>query len=290
MGDNMPEEDRRKALLVRDAMERTVAELRPVGDLVPAAISQGRRRRARARLATAASVAAVAGAAVFASVTLLSGGSGDTTVRPAASRTPAPYETPDPDQEPEPYRTPVHIEPSDDEEAMADLPPAERDRQERFQQRAAVVLDELLPDAVGLIRPVDLEVRRYQGEREDGKVFTVIFSVRPSGDGSGPKSCPDDPDALKGGTCQRATLPGGIEAVAYRLPSDSPETTATTVSFSYGDSEVRLAVSPDADATVSAPVTSEQLLAAAGDSRLLDLVRHADENPMQQKQTPVAGG
>jgi hypothetical protein len=291
MGDDMPEEDLRQALLVRDAMEHTVAELPPVGDLVPTAISQGRRRRARARLAIAAGVVALAGAAVFASVTLPSGGSGDTTVRPAASRTPAPYETPGPDQEPEPYRTPVHIEPSSDEErTMADLPPAERDRQERFQQRAAVVLDELLPDAVGLIRPADLAVRRYQGESEDGRVFTVIFSVRPSGDGSGPKPCPDDPGALKGGTCERATLPGGIEAVAYRLPSDSPETTATRVSFSYGDSEVELAVSPDADATVSAPVTSGQLLAAAGDSRFLDLVRYADENPMQREQISIVGG
>ncbi|MFD5574889.1 hypothetical protein [Streptomyces cadmiisoli] len=287
----MPEDDRHNALLVREAMKRTVAELPPVHDLVPTAITQGRRRRTRARLVIAAGAACVAGAVVFGAVTLPAGDGGDMTVRPAMSGTPTPSESLDKVEEPEPYRTPVHIEPSDDEEqSMADLPAAERERREEFQQRAAVLLDELLPDAVGLIRPVDLEVRRYLGESEDGKTFPVIFSVRPSGDGSSPKPCPEEPGALKGGSCEQATLPGGIEATSYRLLSDSPETTATTVSFSYGNSDVSLAVTPDTDTTTSAPVTSKQLLAAVGDSRFLDLVRYADENPMQERQTSIAGG
>ncbi|MFD3929333.1 hypothetical protein [Streptomyces sp. NPDC058614] len=286
MGDDMPEEDRRSALLVRDAMERTVAELPSAHDLVPSAVTQGRRRRTRARLTIAAGVACAVGAVVFGSVTLPAGGDGDRTVRPAASGTPEPLDSTE-----EPYRTPVHLEPtSDEEESMADLPAAERERREAFQQQVAVLMDELLPETVGLIRPVDLEVRRYQGETEDGKVFPVIFSVRPSGDDSGPKSCPDDPGALKGGSCEQATLPGGITATAYRMVSDSPETRATLVSFSYGDSDVSLTVNPSEDATTSAPVTSDQLLAAVGDSRFLDLVRYADENPMEEKQISVEGG
>jgi hypothetical protein len=292
MGDNMPEAaDHRNALLVREAMEHTVAELPPVHDLVPGAVTQGRRRRARARLAIVAGAVCVAGAVVFGAATLPAGDGGDTTVRPA-SGTPGPSQSPAPDEEPRPYRTPVHVEPtSDEEKSMADLPPAERARLEEFQQRAAVLLDELLPDAVGLIRPVDISVRRYQGETEGGEVFPVIFSVRPSGDGSGPKPCPDEPGALsKGGSCERATLPGGIEAASYRLPTGSGETSATTVYFSYGASDVELTVIPDEEATASAPVTSEQLLAAAGDSRFLDLVRYADENPTQERQISIAGG
>ncbi|UIX33052.1 hypothetical protein [Streptomyces sp. GQFP] len=284
MGNDMPEEDRPSALLVRDAMERTVAEL-PFHDLVPGAVAQGRRRKARARLAIVAGIVCVVGAVVLGSVTLPVGGGGRTTVRPAASA------TPEPEPEPTPYRTPVHIEPTSDEESsMADLPVAERERREEFQQRAAVLLDKLLPDAVGLIRPVDLEVRRYQGETEDGKVFPVIFSVRPSGEDSGPKSCPSDPGALKGGSCEQATLPGGIKATAYRMISDLPETTATLVTFSYGDSDVSLTVNPDEDATTSAPVTMEKLVATVSDPRFLDLVRYADENPMQERQTSIAGG
>ncbi|MEU1538421.1 hypothetical protein ABZ461_09900 [Actinacidiphila glaucinigra] len=284
MGDDMPEEDGRNALLVRDAMERTLAELPSIHDLVPAAVTQGRRRRARTRVAVAAGVACAVAAVVFGSVTLPAG-SGRTTVRPAASGTPAPRESP------EPYRTPVHIEPtSDDEETMADLPPSERQRREDFQQQAAALLDKLLPEAVGLIRPVDFEVRRYEGQTKDGKVFPIIFSVRPSGERSAPKPCPDDPGALKGGSCERATLPGGIEAASYRLFVNSAETTGTTVYFSYGDSDVELAVYPDDDAAVSAPVTNKELLAVVGDSRFLDLVRYADESPMQERQISIAGG
>ncbi|WP_128381737.1 hypothetical protein [Streptomyces cavernae] len=287
----MPEEDRQTALLVRDAMERTVAVLPSVDDLVPTAVVQGRRRRARARLAIAAGISVVVGAVAFGAATLPVGGNGDTTVLPAASTTPEPRESLAPVEKPEPYRTPVHIEPTNDEErSMTDLPPAERERREEFQQRAARLLDELLPATVGLIRPVDLEVRRYQGETEDGKVFPIIFSVRPSDDGSGPKPCPGEPGALKGGSCERATLPGDIEATSYRLLTDSPETTATLVYFSYGDSAVSLTVNPDADATLSAPVTSRELMTAVADSRFLDLVRYAAENPMQQTGTAIAGG
>ncbi|MER5913618.1 hypothetical protein ABT124_24780 [Streptomyces sp. NPDC001982] len=286
---NLPEEDRGSALLVRDAMESAVAELPSLHDLVPAAVTQGRRRKARARLTTAAGIACVAGAVVFGSLTLPVGGDARTTVRPATSGTPSPHESV---QEREPYRTPVHVKPtSDDERATANLPPAERKRRAQFQQHAAVLLDKLLPDSVGLIRPVDLDVSRYQGETKDGKVFTIIFSVRPSGDSSGWTRCPD-PGALavKGGSCKQATLPGGIKATSLRVFTDSPETMSTSVRFRYGHSDVELTVYPDVNAKASAPVTNDELLAAAGDSRFLDLVRYADEHPMQKRQTTIAGG
>ncbi|WP_316739235.1 hypothetical protein [Streptomyces sp. MK7] len=287
---NMPEADRRNALLVRDAMERTVAELPSVHDLVPAAVTQGRRRRARVRLTIAAGVACVAGAVVFGSQTLAVGGGAGRTVRPASSRTPSPHESPE-SVRPEPYRTPVHIDPtSDDERSVADLPPAERKRRAQFQQHASVLLDKLLPDSVGLIRPVDLDVSRYQGQTEDGKVFTIVFSVRPSGDGPDSRPCPSAALAAKGGSCEQATLPGGIKATSLRVLTDSPETMRTDVRFRYGHSDIDLAVEPDLDARASAPVTNEQLLAAVGDSRFLDLVRYADEHPMQKRQTTIAGG
>ncbi|MGW3243117.1 hypothetical protein [Streptomyces sp. NPDC001070] len=287
----MPQDEHGSALLVRDAMEHAVAELPPALDLVPAAVVQGRRRRARVRVAVAAGVACAIGAVVFGSAALPGGGGGGTTVRPAASTTPAPRTS----KEPAPYRTPVHIEPtSDTEESMADLPPAERKRQEGFQQQAAVLLDELLPDAVGLIRPVDLAVWRYQGETAGGKVFTVTLSVRPSG--SVPRTtrhgdtCPEDPDSLRGGSCEQGTLPGGIKATAYRLVDGSPDTMYTRVRFVYGHSDVELAVYPDQDAKASAPVTAGQLLAVVRDRRFLDLVRYADASPMEKKQISVLGG
>ncbi|MFD9002035.1 hypothetical protein ACFV0T_13845 [Streptomyces sp. NPDC059582] len=288
---NLPEEDRGSALLVRDAMESAVAELPSLHDLVPAAVTQGRRRRARARLAIAAGIACAAGAVVFGSLTLSVGGSAHTTVRPATSGTPSPHESPEPDHTPEPYRTPVHIDPtSDDERSMANLPPTEQKRRAQFQQQAAVLLDKLLPDSVGLIRPVDLYVSHYQGETTDGKVFTIIFSVRPIGDSPDPEPCPSAALADKGGSCEQAMLPGGIKATSLRVFTDSPETMATSVRFRYGHSDIGLTVNPDVNAKASAPVTSDELLAAVGDSRFLDLVRYADEHPMQKKQTTTAGG
>ncbi|MGW1722437.1 hypothetical protein ACWCQK_05790 [Streptomyces sp. NPDC002306] len=290
MEENITEEARHSALLVRDAMESAAAELPPLHDLVPAAVAQGRRRRARARLAIAAGIACAAGAVVFGSLTLSVGGS-PTTVRPATSGTPSPHESPEPDHTPEPYRTPVHIEPtSDDERSMANLPPTEQERRARFQQQAAVLLDKLLPDSVGLIRPVDLNVSEYQGQTEDGKVFTVIFSVRPTGDSPDPGPCPSAVLADKGGSCQQAMLPGGIKATSLRVPTPSPETMATSVRFRYGHSDIGLAVYPDGNAKASAPVTTDELLAAVGDSRFLDLVRYADTHPMQKKQTTTVGG
>ncbi|MFI2760849.1 hypothetical protein ACH5A3_18570 [Streptomyces echinatus] len=288
MNDHITEEDRRSALLVRDVMDSAVAELPSTHDLVPAAITQGRRRKARARLAIAAGIACVAGAAVLGSLTLTAGGDAGRTVRPATSGTPSPHQS----VQPEPYRTPIHIDPtSDDERSMANLPPTERKRRAQFQQQAAVLLDKLLPDSVGLIRPVDLYVSRYQGETTDGKVFTIIFSVRPSGDGPDSKPCPPAAAlATKGGSCKQVTLPGGIKATSLRVLTDSPETMSTDVLFRYGHSDVRVSVEPDVNAKASAPVTSEELLAAVGDSRFLDLVRYADEHPMQKKQTTIAGG
>ncbi|MFG2301708.1 hypothetical protein [Actinacidiphila glaucinigra] len=290
MGDNMPEDEHGSALLVRGAMEHAVAELPPVHDLVPAAVVQGRRRRARVRVAVAAAVACAVGSVALGSVALPGGDGGGRTVRPAASTTPSPRTS----EEPAPYRTPVHIEPtSDTEDAMAGLPAAERERQEDFQQRAAVLLDELLPDGVGLIRPVDLAVWRYQGETAGGK-FTIVLSVRPAG--SVPKStrlgdtCPEDPESLKGGSCEQGTLPDGTKLAAYRLVEGSPDTMYTRVRFSYGHSDVELAVHPDEDAKASAPVTAGQLLAVVRDRRFLDLVRYADAHPMEKKQISVLGG
>ncbi|MFF4899189.1 hypothetical protein [Streptomyces sp. NPDC001068] len=289
MNDNITDEDHRSTLLVRDAMESVVAQLPPLHDLAPAALAQGRRRKARARLAAVAGIACVAGAVVLGSLTLSAGGGADGTVSPATSGTPSPHESV---KEPEPYRTPVHIDPtSDDERPTAGLSSTERARRAQFQQQAAAVLDKLLPDAVGLIRPVDIDVSRYQGGTTDGKVFTVVFSVQPSTGSPDPKPCPPAAAlAGKGGTCEQTTLPGGIKATSLRVATDSPETTSTDVRFRYGHSDVRVSIEPDVHAKASAPVTSKELLAAVGDSRFLELVRYADQHPVEKKQTTVVGG
>ncbi|MEU8779114.1 hypothetical protein [Streptomyces sp. NPDC048606] len=287
MANNLYEDDHHHdALLVRDEMERALAQLPPVEDLVGPAVAQGRRRRARARLALVAGVACLAGAVALGTAALPTAHPGGTKDGPATAASPEPRSA-----EPTPgsYRTPVHTDPTG-RPAASTPPPAERQRREEYQQRAAVLLDDLLPDEVGLLRPSADDVRRYQGEAKGGARFPVFLSVRPADGASNPRTCPGPSPDARGVTCAQAPLPGGITATSLRYPSDGPGTTATTVSFAYGASEVSLTVTPDTSAAVSAPVSGEQLLRAVADPRFLDLVRYAVDHPVQEAGTSIPGG
>ncbi|MFI5817416.1 hypothetical protein ACIA7S_41795 [Streptomyces sp. NPDC051643] len=274
MKDNITEEDRHSTLLVRDAMESAVAELPSLHGLVSAAVTQGRRRKARARLAIAAGSACAAGAVVVASLTLSGGDGARSTVRPAAT---SPHESPGLVQ-PKPYRTPVHwYSTAREEQRLEGLTAVERTRRAEFQQKAAVLLDQLLPDTVGLIRPVYFDETQYQGETEGGKVFHVALSVRPSGGGPGPRPCSGS--FGKAGSCENVTLLGGIKATSLRLFVRSPDVMSTEVAFVYANSDVVFNVYPGVGNSGSSPITGKELMAAAGDSRFLGLVHDATQLP-----------
>ncbi|MGW3915872.1 hypothetical protein ACWEBX_30740 [Streptomyces sp. NPDC005070] len=274
---NSTEEDRHSALLVRDAMESAVSELPSLHGLVSAAVTQGRRRKARARLAIAAGSACAAGMVVVASLTLSGGDGARSTVRPAAVVTPSPGESPGPVQ-PKPYRTPVHLySTAREEQKLAGLTAVERTRRAEFQQKAAVLLDQLLPDTVGLIRPVYFDEGQYQGETEGGKVFYVALSVRRSDGGPGPRPC--SRNLIKGGSCENVTLPGTTKATSLRLFFRSPDVLSTAVGFVYANSDVVLTVFPGVGTSGSSPITGKELLAVAGDSRFLGLVHDATQLP-----------
>lgn len=283
-------------LLIKLAMERTAEGAPALPDLVPAALVQGRRRRTRARAAVGAGMTAVVALGLF-GVALPMWGSGGGAQRAqtgsVASRTTITAPDPAPTDAPRAVPTPVHIEPTPGETSMADLPAAERVRQEEFQQEAALLLGELLRDGFDAVRPVDLAVSRYQGEA-DGNAFPVLFSVRPQGDpghlGADPV-CRDN--ALKGFRCKTAMLPGGIKVRAITAEGNGQGArtlTGVDLRFAYGDSTVRLTVDGDDTSMVSSPVTVDQLLAAAGDARFLELVAYADRHPMEDKEHSVRGG
>ncbi|MFC9269193.1 hypothetical protein ACFTXJ_15660 [Streptomyces zhihengii] len=264
-------EDARTVLLVRHAMDTASADLPPLPDLAGRATDEGRRRRGRRRLAlgTAALAVMVAGAA---GAVLLPGGTGaPAAVAPAAAPSPAPE--------------PVHIEPTPGEETMADLPADELSRRVAFQDEAVGVLQELLPPGTGTVRRTDLNVARYQVDR-GGSAFVLIFSVRPSTRSQATPVCAE----AKGAVCATAVLPDGVKARAVTEPVGSGEVTATEVTFTYGRSEVTLSLSPDESTGVSAPVTNEQLLAVASDPAFRELLRYADERPMEPLATSVRGG
>lgn len=277
--DDQEHTEERTILLVRDVMDRASAGLPPLPDLSGPALAEGRRRRGRTRLAIASGVLAVAAIGTAGAVTL--SGGGPSASPPAASASPSypPAASASPS-------LPLHIEPTPGEESMADLPAEERTRQEQFQQRAVGVLRELLPEGIGTVRRTDLNVTRYQVTKGD-KEFVLIFSVRPHDPGRSQKPCLD---AVKGMVCEEATLPGGIEAQATTMPMNSGTVTGTAVNFRYGDSDVSLWLNPHDASNTSAPVTNDQLLAVAAAPAFLDLVRIADEQPMQERQTSIPGG
>lgn len=268
--------DDRAVLLVRDAMDRATADLPALVDLAGPARVQGLRRKARVRAAIGGGVLAVAALCVAGAVGLPGGDVKGTGGAAGVVGVAAP---PPSDAVPKP---PVHIEPTPGESSMADLPPDERARQENFQNRAVGVLQDLLPPTVGTVQRTDLNVRQYRATK-DGKTFVVIFSVRPSDEA--PQPCRE----IRGQTCKKDTLPGGIEAHAATMPMGGT-VTESRVSFHYGKSNVLLYVGADEASNTSAPITNDQLLAIAKAPAFLDLVKTADSRPMEQRQTTVNGG
>lgn len=287
-------------LLIRAAMEQAAEGAPALPDLVPVALVQGRRRRNRARAAVGAGVTGVVALGVFGAVLPVWGSGGGT--QPAQSwsaasqtTTVSPPPSPAATAAPRAVPAPVHIEPSPGETSMAELPPAERARQEQFQSQAAVLLDELLPRGLGPVRPVDLTVSRYQAGL-DGNTFPIVFSVRPK---AAPGGAPADPPCRdipsKGLQCRTAVLDlaGGIKARVTTAQGNSRGTqtiTGVSIGFVYGDSVVRISVDGDDSSMVSAPVSATQLIATAEDPRLLELLKYADEHPMEEKEHTVRGG
>ncbi|WP_330453143.1 MULTISPECIES: hypothetical protein [unclassified Streptomyces] len=285
--DGEPGRDDREQL-IRAAMERAAEDAPTPPDLVPVALVRGRRRRARSRAAIGAGMAAVAALGVLGATLPMWGGGAEPTrnvsVASSASATGAP----------QPTRTPVHVEPSPGESSMADLPPAERARREEFQQWAAALFDELLPEAFGPVRPVDLDVSRYQGG-SDGQVFPLVFSVRPKaapGAVSADPPCTSIPE--KHLRCREATLPNGITVrtvdMAKSGNKEAKTVTDTVLLFERGRSSIRLSAGADDEAMVSAPVTTDQLLAVAQNARFLKIVDYADAHPMEPMEHAVRGG
>ncbi|MFH8625408.1 hypothetical protein ACH4A8_26580 [Streptomyces vietnamensis] len=133
-------------VLLRDAMDRTTDGLPPLPDLVPFAVREGRRRRARARLAV--------GTAAFG--VLAVGAVGVTALLPRPGTDVAGVTT--------------HTGTEAD---------AERARVAEHRRKATALLDELLPPKVTAVRPVRDEVDGYW-ITVDGETYPLVFSVRRS--------------------------------------------------------------------------------------------------------------
>ncbi|WP_217223819.1 hypothetical protein [Streptomyces anulatus] len=281
--------------LFRDALHRTVGPLSLQPDLVPDAVREGHRRRARSRaFAVAGTFVAVTAVTLGLAVLgpwLLAGPdtgpaapAGPSLSLPAA--TPSPLRTePRPDM-PSPTSTPVPTESaavpatpplsSPSASVPSGLGPEEAQRLEDFRQQVAGALDTLLPASVGTVLPVGDGPESYQGRR-GGIVHSVRLSVRPEPGGAAP-ACRDIPE--KGLTCEDLTLDDGTPARVYRQPAEGRTGTEVSLQYRSGRSAVALSVSPAPSGAGGAPVTAGDLVRVAQSLRFRELIAYADEHPV----------
>ncbi|MFD4233646.1 hypothetical protein [Streptomyces sp. NPDC058542] len=280
--------------LFRDALHRTVGPLSLQPDLVPDAVREGHRRRARTRaFAVAGTFVAVTAVTLGLAVLgpwLLAGPdagpaapAGPSLSLPAP--TPSPQRTePRPDM-PSPTSTPVPTESgavpatppfsTPSPSVPPGLGPVEAQRLEDFRQQAAGALDALLPASIGTVLPVGDGPESYQGRR-GGIVHTVRLAVRPEPGGPAP-ACRDIPE--KGLTCEDLTLDDGTPAHVYRQPAEGQTGTEVSLQYRSGRSTVALSVSPAPSGAGGAPVTAGDLVRVVQSPRFRELIAYADENP-----------
>ncbi|MFJ1776316.1 hypothetical protein ACIOKA_06235 [Streptomyces anulatus] len=285
--------------LFREALHRTVGPVSLQPDLVPDAVREGHRRRARTRaFAVAGTFVAVTAVTLGLAVLgpwLLAGpdtgpaapaGPSRSLPAPDPSTSSSPQRTePRPDM-PSPTSTPV---PTDSAAVPATPPlsspapsvppglgPEEAQRLEDFRRQAAGALDALLPASIGTVLPVGGDPEGYQGRR-GSIVHSVRLSVRPEPGGAAPV-CRDVPE--KGLTCDDLTLDDGTPARVYRHPAEGRTGTEVSLQYRSGRSTVDLSVSPAPSGAGGAPVTAGDLVRVAQSPRFRELIAYADENPV----------
>lgn len=281
--------------LFREALHRTVGPLSLQPDLVPDAVREGHRRRARTRaFAVAGSFVAVTavtlGLAVLGPWLLTGPDAGP--AAPAGPSLSLPAPTPSPQRTeprtdmPSPTSTPVPTESgavpatppfsTSSPSVPPDLGPVEAQRLEDFRQQAAGALDALLPASIGTVLPVGDGPESYQGRR-GSVVHAVLLAVRPEPGGPAP-ACRDVPE--KGLTCEGLTLDDGTPARVYRQPAEDRTGTEVSLQYRSGRSTVALSVSPAPSGAGGAPVTAGDLVRVVQSPRFRELIAYADANPV----------
>ncbi|MEU0981051.1 hypothetical protein ABZ488_17680 [Streptomyces griseus] len=283
--------------LFRDALHRAVGPLSLQPDLVPDAVREGRRRRARTRAfavtgAFLAVTAVTLGLAVLGPWLLTGPDPGPAAPAGPSLSLPAPTPTPSPQRtEPRPHMPSPTSTPAPKESAAVPatpplstpslsippgLGPEEAQRLEDFRQQAAGALDALLPASIGTVLPVGEGPEDYQGRR-GGIVHSVRLSVRPLPEGAAP-ACRDLPE--KGLTCEGLALDDGTPARVYRQPAEGRTGTEVSLQYRFGRSAVALSVSPAPSGAGGAPVTAGDLVRVVQSPRFRELVAYADAAPV----------
>ncbi|MCF2528177.1 hypothetical protein [Yinghuangia soli] len=269
----MHQEDRVRLLLAEAA-----DDLGPTPDLAPGALRAGKRAVVAGRFRTAG-ISIAAAVAVLTPAALVApwpGGSSG----PAAQYTqsmplfPAAWPSDSPLEAPTTAYPVVHVKPTKDEGDRPVLTDDQRQVQYAFKQKAADVLQQLLPAVLGTMKVPDRDVMSLQ-VGTDSRTYAITLRVDPGGD-IPTLDCGTNPSCLNG------TMPDGTR-VAVSSGSAAPPgsgVNAGTVHqafFSYKGSNVIFGVFPADDGSL--PISAQQLLAVITDQRFAGLLDFAVRYP-----------
>ncbi|GAB2878837.1 hypothetical protein [Streptomyces mayteni] len=235
---------------LRRVMEQAVDGLAPPADLVPRALTLGRRRRARIRLATAGGGLAVAAVTAALVVGYVPRGTDPTPASPVASGTStggtgAPMTTPE----------------------TADV----ADPVDVYRARVMDTLDRLLPARAGSIVGLVDDSATYIGQTENGD-YRISLSATPSPGGTG-GSCSD---AGFDGACQSYALDDGTP-VAVWTESDGGADVSVRATFRQQDLVAEILVSTATNSGAPLVLSAEDLVAMANDDEVRDLLDEGAE-------------
>ncbi|MEU6223951.1 hypothetical protein [Streptomyces sp. NPDC047042] len=232
---------------LRDLMQQAAAGLPMLPDLTDEAVRLGGRRRIRARAAVAGAVLGV----------LAIGGVGSAVLSGLGNHASAPVIPAAPPAAPSTTPPPASTAPA----------PVATDAAETAQRlRMAKVLTRALGDLIGTVTVDD--TGRFAG-RIDGHTFPVSLQVVL---GATPLAeCPNPPERAM--TCHTALLPDRTEARVVVAGGALLGGQSLSVSYRYAESTVKLTVDPDRSLGLSPPVTTAQLVKAAGSPAVLAEVK-----------------
>ncbi|TDC76686.1 hypothetical protein [Streptomyces hainanensis] len=230
---------------LRRAMEQAVDGLAPRVDLVPRALTLGRRRRARIRLATAAGGLAFAAVTAALVVDYVPRGTDPLPAPPVASgpsveETGAPVSTP---------------------EAADAAEPVEIHR-----ARVMDALDRLLPARAGSLESMTDGWDTYIGVTENGGYRIGLDAVPASGRADG--SCTD---GGLDGLCRPYALDDGTPVAAW-TESESGVDVSVRVRFQERDLVAEIVVDAATNPGMPLPLSAEDLVALANDEEVRDLI------------------
>jgi hypothetical protein len=263
----------REIRLVTDAMNHGTDTLEPPADLLRGVLVIGHRRRVRARLAQVGAGLGVAALAVGGFLVLEP--NRVTTTGPAAPASASASPT-----------GATHgvgpIEVVSRPSSSTSTRPASRSPEQPgwsddYRRRVAETLRDLLPATIGRVRIIEGASGAFDSVTVEGKVFPLTFSVDRAAGASAERTCAAN---TPGGQCVADRLPGAVPVVVHVLRRTGGTATGIEASFHLGSSNVRIAVGADEVTDTSAPVEPAQLLAFAGDSRVLQLIREVDQRPV----------